>query len=137
MKRLLFITLLFISLAAVTHAADPYIPSNETLHYRVMYKWGLINKKAGTVTLNTHSFKDGLFKSTLIGRSAKWADAFYSVRDTLLGTIMQDKLEPVYYEKIAREGGEFKRDVIVYDRSTDSIQGDCRRWRQKRSQMRL
>lgn len=64
-------------------------------------------------------------------------DAFYSVRDTLLGTIMQDKLEPVYYEKIAREGGEFKRDVIVYDRSTDSIQGDCQRWRQKRSQMRL
>lgn len=123
-------------LAAVTLSAGakaPYVPAVEDLSYKVMYKWGLISKQAGTVRLTTHSFEDGMFKSILVGRSAKWADKFYSVRDTLIGTIMEESLEPIYYEKIAYEGGEFKRDVIEYDRSVvGKVLGDCKRWRQKK-----
>lgn len=132
MKRLLFIAFLFTALAAAAQTAPGYKPAVETLKYRVMYKWGLINKQAGTVTLSTHDFSDGYFKSTLIGRSATWADRFFTVRDTLMGTIMADKLEPVYYEKIAREGGDFKRDIITYDRTSASVTGDCQRWRLKK-----
>lgn len=132
MKRLLFIAALLVSIASWAQNAPAYEPTVEHLKYRVMYKWGLINKQAGSVTLSTHDFNDGYFKSTLIGRSATWADKFFSVRDTLMGTIMADRLEPVYYEKIAREGGDFKRDVITYDRSTPTVTGDCQRWRQKK-----
>ncbi|MDE7385732.1 MAG: DUF3108 domain-containing protein [Muribaculaceae bacterium] len=132
MKRLLFIATLLATLMTAAQTAPAYKPTVESLKYRVMYKWGLINKQAGTVTLTTHDFNDGYFKSTLVGRSATWADKFFTVRDTLMGTIMADRLEPVYYEKIAREGGDFKRDVIVYDRSTPTITGDCQRWRQKK-----
>lgn len=115
------------------NAKAPYVPLAEKLTYKVMYKWGLISKQAGTVKLTTHSFDNGLFESTLVGHSARWADKFYSVRDTLMGTIMEETLEPVYYEKISHEGGEFKRDVIVYDRSVDGVvSGDCKRWRQKK-----
>lgn len=119
--------------AAVTAVAQNYIPQLETLKYRVTYKWGLINKQAGTVTLTTHDFADGMFKSTLVGTSASWADHFYSVRDTLMGTIFTQSLEPVYYEKIAREGGEFKRDVITYERSGSKITANCLRQRQKKA----
>ena len=31
---------------------------NEKITYRVMYKWGLINKQAGTVTINTRLSSD-------------------------------------------------------------------------------
>lgn len=131
MKKLLTLLAVLLSVQFAV-AQDAYKPSLEKLSYKVMYKWGIISKQAGTVTLETHTFTNGYFKSTLVGRSATWADKFYSVRDTLLGTIMQGSLEPVYYEKIAREGGEFKRDVIEYDRSTDEIVGNCHRWRQKK-----
>lgn len=131
MKRILFITLTL--LCYLVPFAQDYKPDVESLKYRVMYKWGLINKNAGTVTLDTHDFKDGFFKSTLVGRSAKWADKFYTLRDTLMGTIMVEKLQPVYYEMIAHEGGNFKRDVIVYDRSNpDEVIGNCDRWRKKK-----
>lgn len=126
-------TLLFILVTLqVAVAQDSYAPSLETLRYKVMYKWGFIQKQAGTVSVRTHTFDDGYFKSTLVGRSATWADKFYSVRDTLMGTIMRRTLEPVYYEKIAREGGEFKRDVIEYDRSTSDVVGNCQRWRENK-----
>lgn len=131
MKKILTILLLAVSLQWAA-GQEAYKPSLETLRYRVMYKWGLISKQAGTVTLQTHTFADGYFSSTLVGRSAAWADKFYSVRDTLMGTIMADRLEPIYYEKIAREGGEFKRDIITYDRTTETVRGDCQRWRQKK-----
>lgn len=105
----------------------------EKLTYRVMYKWGLINKQAGLATLSTHDLSDGQFKSTLVGRSATWADKFYTVRDTLMGTIMTDGLYPVYYEKIAHEGGEFKKDIIQYTHNGNKVKGDCTRYRQKKS----
>ncbi len=113
-------------------ASTPRI-KGEKLTYRVMYKWGLINKQAGLVTLTTTDVSNGQFKSTLVGRSATWADKFYTVRDTLIGTIMVDGLYPVYYEKIAYEGGEFKKDIIEYTHNGNSVTGNCTRYRQKKS----
>ena len=131
MKKLLFITVAI--LFCLTIAAQSYKPSTESLKYSVNYKWGLISKQAGTVTLTTHDFKDGLFQSTLVGRSATWADKFYTVRDTLMGTMTTRTFEPVYYEKISHEGGDFKRDIIRYKRSQpDSVTGNCDRWRKRK-----
>lgn len=130
MRKILTLLLLMATAAIASSAQQAYTPSTETLRYKVMYKWGIISKQAGTVSLATHNFEDGYFRATLIGRSASWADKFYSVRDTLMGTIMEKTLEPVYYEKIAREGGEFKRDMIEYDRSSDEVTGTCHRWRE-------
>ena len=47
MRRLF--TLAGILLVAASMAAASFQP--ESLHYKVMFKWGLINKKAGTATL--------------------------------------------------------------------------------------
>lgn len=131
MRKILTILVLAASIYAAS-GQQAYVPSVEKLSYKVMYKWGLISKQAGTVTLETHDFSDGYFKSTLLGRSASWADKFYSVRDTLTGTIMRESLEPVYYEKVAREGGDFKRDMIEYDRRAGEVTGVCHRWRENK-----
>lgn len=66
-----------------------------------------------------------------MARSEKWADAFYSVRDTLLGRMNIATMEPSYYEKITHEGGEYKRDLINYTRKGNHVSATCKRWKQK------
>ncbi|MBD5378807.1 MAG: DUF3108 domain-containing protein [Bacteroides sp.] len=122
----LMLTMLFLT-------ANAQAPRNESLAYDIMFKWGLINKNAGHVTLDTTMGNDGTFSSILVGRSAKWADKFYTLRDTLLGRVEIDGLKPVYYEKIAHEGGEFKRDIIKYQRSGNTVSATCDRYKQKKA----
>lgn len=107
--------------------------ANENLKYRVMYKWGLINKRAGTVTVETRHNTDGTFSSMLVGHSAKWADKFYTVRDTLRGTIIENGINPLFYEKISHEGGDFKHDIITYERHEGgTVIAHCDRYKQKK-----
>lgn len=130
MKKFL-LTLVFIVLISSIGFANP--TSGESLNYRVMYKWGLVNKQAGIVNLSTQRSGPGTIKAKLTARSDKWADAFYAVRDTLLGEMNASTMEPAYYEKITHEGGEYKRDLITYHRSGKHVTAKCQRWKQKSS----
>lgn len=100
----------------------------ESLNYRVMFKWGLVNKQAGTVNLSTFSKNGGSrFEAILTAKSAKWADHFYEVRDTLKGEMNASTVEPSFYEKISHEGGHFKHDRLTYTRSGSHVKADCHR----------
>ena len=47
----------------------------ETLQYRVMFKWGLINKKAGTATLSlTHDAKR--YNACMSAKSEPWPTVY-------------------------------------------------------------
>lgn len=125
MKRTL---LLLIAAAAclVALASGSYSPAPESLNYKVMFKWGLINKQAGSanLTLTNH---DSVLHTRLTAKSAPWADRIFTVRDTLIGR-MNRSLEPLYYEKIAHEGNEHKHDVVEFDYSRDGlVVGNCLR----------
>ena len=82
--------------------------ADETLHYKVMFKWGLINKQAGTVAINLTNTPDQ-YVGRLTAKSASWADKFYRVRDTLNCRINKEGFESVFYEKISHEGNEDKQ----------------------------
>lgn len=123
-------SLLLLALALILPAAAKGFADGESVNYRVMYKWGLINKQAGTVNITTRPAAAGRFDALLTAKSAKWADSFYEVRDTLMGTLNSLTLEPSYYEKITHEGGKYKRDHIVYTRTGGTTTGLCTRWRQ-------
>lgn len=120
-------TRLFVAIALLCccfTAAVAQLTSPETLHYKVMYKWGLINKQAGTATLSIHKKSDG-YHTLLTAKSAPWADKFFMVRDTLIGHMGPTPNHPLRYEKIANEGGERKHDVVAYTYSGNKITGDC------------
>lgn len=104
----------------------------ESLNYKVMYKWGLINKQAGHVNLSTSQGSAGRFNAILTAASEPWADKFYMVRDTLRGIISTTNGEPDFYEKISHEGGSYKRDVIRYTRSGKLITANCDRYEAKK-----
>jgi len=101
--------------------------SGESIRYRVMYKWGLINKQAGHATI---SLRDGgtYYTAQLIGHSEPWADKFFTVRDTLNGTMHKQDMRPAFYEKKAHEGSEDKHDTVKFVYGSDgSVTGYCTR----------
>lgn len=116
-------------------AAAAWNVPKENLTYDVMYKWGLINKKAGSVSLTTtpHAAKQE-FDAHLVGATAPWADHFFMLRDTLKGTISSQNFYPSYYEKIAHEGGAYDRDLLYYTRSGNYVKANCTLWRRRKKE---
>lgn len=104
---------------------------DETLKYVIGYKWGLIHKDAGDATLSL-SNKGDVYQLRLTGRTKSWADNFYQVRDTLLGTVRKDGLKPLSYHKIAHENGKYSRDDIIYSYAGSSVGGSAKRTRQNK-----
>ena len=96
--------------------------SDEVLHYKVMFKWGLISKVAGyaTLDLRTSPTED---RATLTARSAKWADRIYSLRDTLYTTMDPATMLPSLYVYIAHENGKYVKDTVKFSRSGDTFTG--------------
>lgn len=122
MKRCIFI--LFCALAFTAFASHTF--ESETLKYKVMYKWGLINKKAGTATITLNNQGDH-YRSQLTARSEPWADKFFMVRDTLNGEFSTNGFRPNFYEKIAHEGNEHKHDIVRFSYSGSKVIGTCSR----------
>ncbi len=99
---------------------------DETLNYVISYKWGLIHKDAGEATLKLRN-SGNKYKLTLTGKTKSWADNFYSVRDTLLGTVAKDGFKPLSYSKIAHEDGKYRRDDIQYVYARTTVGGKAHR----------
>ena len=122
----IFVLSISMLVAMLTQSITAQTFNDETVHYKVMYKWGLVNKQAGTATL-TITNKGDNYITKLTARSDPWADKFYTVRDTLNGIIKKAGFLPMFYEKKAHEGGEFKHDIVKYSRSGNKVLGYCTR----------
>lgn len=133
MKKLLNATIA-LALSVMTLTATNI--ADETLHYKVMFKWGLINKQAGSATLSVRNIGDN-YHTKLTARSASWADKFYSVRDTLTGLIRRDGFKPLRYENVSHEGGDFKHDIVTYDYSGSNVKANCEHNRRKKKEKDL
>lgn len=108
---------------------------NETLKYRVLYKWGLINKQAGHATLTIRE-EDDKFIARLVAHSESWADKFYCVRDTLNGIMIKDGLRPIFYEKIAHEGSDDKHDTVKFSYEGNTVVGHTTRRELKKGELK-
>ena len=109
----------------------------ETLNYKVMFKWGLINKQAGHASLAlTHGKNEYL--ATMAAASEPWADRIFRVRDTLNGRMTFADFTPLYYEKIAHEGNEHKHDVVQYNYNKPGlVHADCIRRVYKKGELKV
>lgn len=123
-------------LMAFPASAKTWNVANETLTYDVMYKWGLINKKAGSVAIRT-TLNGDRFHAHLAGATAPWADHFYRVRDTLIGEIDTRTFLPLRYEKMAHEDGDYTHDEVKFTRVGKGTKGAAihRRKRKKDTEM--
>lgn len=126
MKRHIIFLILTAMTAVSLHAINF---SHETLNYRVTYKWGLIQKNAGTASLRLDHDGGELYTGVLTSQSDRWADRIYSVRDTLISVMKGASMRPLSYEKRAHEDGKYSHDVINYSYSGDEVTADCIRYR--------
>lgn len=120
--RLIGILIAFLAVAEVSarHFAD------ESLPYKVKYKWGLIHKQAGHATLSLKNVGPE-YRVALTASSERWADKFFQVRDTLNGIIVRDGFIPSFYEKIAHEGNDDKHDTVRFSYDGNKVTGHCTR----------
>jgi len=108
--RQAILTLTMVMLAMLPARAINY--ANETLHYEIIYQWGVVWKHAGDATLSIHKSGSG-YQAMLTGKTRSWADKVYPVRDTLKCSI-NNKLQPVHYEKLTHEKSYWARDVLDF-----------------------
>lgn len=127
MKKIITILIITVLCALGVVAKDF---GNEVLNYKVEYKWGLVNKKAGNVKISLNN-KNDRYVCALTASSASWADKIYKVRDTLRCEVVKDGFRPVFYEKIAREGGDHKYDYLSYSYKGNTVMADCilKKWK--------
>ncbi len=104
---------------------------DEKLHYVISYKWGMIHKDAGEATLSLHNH-GGEYSVMLAARTKPWADKFYQVRDTLLGSIRKSDFKALSYTKIAHENGKYGKDVITYKYTGSQVTGVCKRYKKNK-----
>ncbi len=122
MRRLIHVLILALLLPA-TLCARSF--NNETLRYKVLYKWGLINKTAGYADITMRPAGDGKCTGTLTAASEPWADRFFKVRDTLVSSMREADFTPFRYEKKAHEGNEAKHDIVEFTRNGYKFTGQC------------
>lgn len=103
----------------------------EVLSYRVLYKWGLVQKHAGNCTISL-TRQGNNYEATATARSASWADKFYHLRDTLRSTMSVADLAPSRYERLAHEDGKYSRDLLQITRSGNRFSTTAHRWRRKK-----
>ena len=115
---------IFLAVAICAASAFAVTFKNEDVHYKVMFKWGLIHKQAGSAILSVRDNGD-TYNGKLTASSASWADRFYKVRDTLTVTMDKKTLLPTVYQKIAHEGPEHNRDKVVFSRNGNTTIGQC------------
>jgi len=124
MKRVLVLALMAVLLLPAARAVNF---NNETLNYEIVYHWGMIWKHAGDATLSIKKTSNGYF-SQLVGKTRSWADKVYPVRDTLKCS-MNNKLQPLRYEKLTHEKSYYARDVVQFSYNYSQTQAHCTRYR--------
>ncbi|MBR1935842.1 MAG: DUF3108 domain-containing protein [Muribaculaceae bacterium] len=104
--------------------------TNERLKYEIVYQWGVIWKHAANATLSIKKSGNG-YNAMLVGRTRSWADDIYPVRDTLK-CFINNKLQPVRYQKLTHEKNYYARDVVDFTRSGGKTHGKGVRYRPDR-----
>lgn len=91
--------------------------AGEKLTYSLHYKWGMVDSDVAQGEITTH--KDTLngkelFFSRIFGKTAKFYDAFFKVREDFCSWYTIDALEPVKFTRDSQEGGYFAKNTFFY-----------------------
>lgn len=122
-------TRLLTFLAALTLTLAAYATTTpETLNYKVIYKWGLVQKQAGRATFTVNQRGQNCH-AKLAARSEPWADHFYRIRDTLITVFDAETRLPSSYQRIAHEDGSFAHDILSFTKAGNRTHAKCTRIR--------
>ena len=91
--------------------------SGERMDFILHYKWGSINTDVGTatVTLDSLTFNgQKAFKCTASGRTKKFFDVFFKVRENFSSWFTREGMRPLKFTRDTYEGGYEARNTYLY-----------------------
>ena len=126
--RILFMALMaFVSVAAWGQKADlPYI-EGESLTYVVKYKCGPINTEVGEAVTNL-SYSNGMFHSIITGKTYKFYDIVFKVREHFESKFYEDPIKPHYFYRNTQEGKYRIKNTFHFDNDTNLIRATIQKY---------
>ncbi len=118
MKRLVIFLAVICSALSLMSSVPTY--TDETLNYRVTYKWGFIQKQAGSANFILRKNPE-YYSAKLTARTQPWADRIFMVRDTLSGRMRLGDMAPLLYDKATYEKDDIRHDVLHYTYSGNMV----------------
>jgi hypothetical protein len=91
--------------------------AGERMDFILHYKWGAINTDVGTatVTLDSLDFNgQDSFRCTVFGKTKKFFDVFFKVRENFSSWFTRDGLKPLKFTRDTYEGGYEARNTYLY-----------------------
>ena len=125
---------LLLTLITIVTSLDSIAKDVETLSYKVVYRWGIVNKQAGRATFINEFDNDGICRAMMYARTEPWADRLYSVRDTLKSIYDSTTRLPYSYIRIAHEGGSYAHDHVIFSNNSNISSAKCVCLRRKKNE---
>ncbi len=127
--RLLFVVFLLVasSVAAVAQKAGlPYI-DGESLTYVVRYKWGAVNTEVGEAVTNL-TYSDGMFHSVITGKTYKFYDIIFKVREHFESKFYANPIKPHYFYRNTHEGKYRIKNTFHFQKDTNLINATIQKY---------
>lgn len=91
--------------------------SGEHLKFTMHYQWGMINSDVGWATVDLDAVRlntEEAFKCTVSGRTSKWYDLFFKVRENFCSWFTRDGLRPLRFTRDTYEGKYVAKNTYEY-----------------------
>ena len=91
--------------------------AGERMDFILHYKWGAINTDVGTATVALDSLDfngQDAFRCTVFGKTKKFFDVFFKVRENFSSWFTRDGLKPLKFTRDTYEGGYEARNTYLY-----------------------
>ena len=126
-KFFCLVLMVFASSAVFGQKADlPYV-DGESLTYVVKYKWGAINTDVGEAVTNL-SYADGMFHSVITGKTYKFYDIVFKVREHFESKFYEDPIRPHYFYRNTLEGKYRIKNTFHFDKDTNLIRATIQKY---------
>lgn len=107
-------------LQAFGQNADIPYRHGESLTYVVNYKWGAVDTDVGEAVTNL-SYSNGMFHSVITGKTFKFYDMIFRVREHFESKFYEEPIRPHYFYRDTQEGKYRMRNTFHFNNETHKI----------------
>ena len=115
-----------VSIAKGQKGDMPYV-DGESLTYVVNYKWGAVDTDVGEA-VTVLSYEDGMFHSVITGKTFRFYDRIFKVREHFESRFFEDPVRPHYFYRDSQEGKYRMRNTFHFKDGTHAIEARIQKY---------
>jgi len=106
---------------------EPPYKAGESLTYTVNYKWGAINTDVGEAVTNL-SYSNNYYHSVIKGRTFKFYDIFFKVRELFESKFSANPVCPYYFYRDTYEGKYHIQNTFYFNPANNEIKAKIQKY---------